>query len=52
MTSQRKPRTEQTERQDAQRRLNQDRRDQQKLAERYEAQPLLPEPEPQGVYRP
>ena len=51
MTAQRK-RTEQTERQDAQRRVNQDRRDQQKLAERYEAQPLLPEPEPQGVYRP
>ena len=51
MTVQRK-RTEQTERQDAQRRVNQDRRDQQKLAERYEAQPLLPEPEPQGVYRP
>jgi len=52
MTVQRKPRTEQTERRDAQRRLSQARRDQQRLAERYEAQPLSPEPEPQGLYRP
>lgn len=49
MTDKRKPRTE---RQDQQRRINQDRRDQQRLAERYEAQPSLPEPEPQGLYRP
>ncbi|MFZ3141134.1 hypothetical protein [Polaromonas sp.] len=52
MTDKRRPRTERTERHAQQQRTGQLRRDQQKLAERYEAQPLLPEPEPQGLYRP
>ena len=52
MSNKRRPRTERTERQAQQRRISQGRRDRQRLAERYEAQPLLPEPEPKGVYRP
>ena len=52
MSVQRRPRTERTERHAQQQRTGQRRRDQQKLAERYEAQLLFPEPEPQGVYRP
>jgi len=52
MSEKRRLRTARTEQQDQQRRINQSRRDRQRLAERYEAQPLLPEPEPKGVYRP
>jgi hypothetical protein len=54
MTEKRKPRTFKTERQHEQRRTSQKRREYQQLAERYEARPLLPEPdrESEGVYRP
>ena len=52
MSEKRRLRTEHTERHAQQRRIHQGRRDQQRLAERYETQPLLPEPEPKGVYRP
>lgn len=52
MTDKRRPRTERTERQSRQQRIHQRRRDMQQLVERYEAQALFPEPEPQGQYRP
>ena len=52
MSEKRKQRSFKTERQDEQRRISQRRREFQQLTERYEAQPLLPEPEPEGVYRP
>lgn len=40
------------ERQAAQRRTRDRRREQQERAERYEARPVLPEPEPRGRYVP
>lgn len=50
MTTKRRP--QKRERQAAQQRTRARRREQQELAERYEARPVLPEPEPRGRYRP
>lgn len=52
MSRTRKQLTRRAERHAEQRRTHQQRREWQRLAGRYEAQPLLPEPEPQGFYRP
>jgi hypothetical protein len=52
MTEKRKPRTRRTVRHLLQKHISQDRRDLQRLAERYEASPLFPQPEPQGLYQP
>lgn len=44
--------TRRAERHAEQRRTNSQRRELQQRLERYDARPLLPEPEPPGVYRP
>lgn len=44
--------TRRAERHADQRRTNSQRRELQQRLERYDARPLLPEPEPPGVYRP